>query len=1056
MNLVNGLGGASGFGENFIDRNDDSYASNINITSVFGSGGLDFFGTNYTTISINNNGNITFGGSGLYSYTPWGMQQTTSYPMIAAYFADVDTRGYVNDIDGPGAVTKTTGGTSTGSNLVWYDFDAAGNGGKGILTITWDDVGYYGSNIDKLNAFQMRIIGMGGGDFDIEFRYETINWTTGDASGGADGLGGVVARAGFTKGDGSNYYELSQSGTQDQMLTLDTTVGNTGVVGYYRFSSRSGAATDDIIHGDASNNILSGGGGNDTLYGYAGNDQLDGGTGTDKLYGGLGNDLFIINDALDTIYENLNEGTDTVQSSITFSLAALPYVENVTLTGTSAINATGNAANNVLIGNSGNNTLDGGTGTDTASYQNTTGGVTVSLALTTAQNTTSAGTDTLISIENLFGSIYDDTLTGNSAANVLDGLTGEDTMVGGTGNDVYSVDNIADVTTETSTLATEIDTVVSSVTWTLGANFEKLTLIGTAAINGTGNNLANTLVGNSAANVLNGGTGIDTMVGGLGNDTYYVDNASDVTTETSTLATEIDTIASTVSRALGANFEKLTLIGSDAINGFGNSLNNTLVGNSAANVLNGSTGADTMVGGLGNDTYYVDNASDVTTETSTLATEIDTVVSTVSRALGANFEKLSLIGSDAINGTGNSLNNTLVGNTAANVLNGSTGADTMVGGLGNDTYYVDNSGDITSETSALATEIDTVVSTVSRALGANLEKLTLIGSDAINGFGNSLNNTLVGNTAANVLNGSTGADTMIGGLGNDTYYVDNSGDIISETSTLATEIDTVVSTVSRALGANFEKLTLSGTAAINGTGNSLNNTLVGNTAANVLNGSTGADTMVGGLGNDTYYVDNSGDITSETSTLATEIDTIASTVSRALGANFEKLALIGADAINGFGNSLNNTLVGNAAANVLNGATGNDILNGGGGNDVLYGGAGIDNLTGGVGVDFFVFDSALNATTNKDTIADFVAVDDTIRLDQTVFTKLTALGALSSNFFNASATGAAADSNDYILYNTNTGALLYDLDGNGGGGAIQFATLATKPTISAADFVVIA
>ena len=103
--------------------------------------------------------------------------------------------GYTIDINGPGAVTASPGGTSRGSNLVWYDFDATG---YGTLTVTWDDVGYYNSNIDKLNAFQVRLIGTGGGNFDIEFRYETINWTTGSASGGTSGLGGTVARAGYT------------------------------------------------------------------------------------------------------------------------------------------------------------------------------------------------------------------------------------------------------------------------------------------------------------------------------------------------------------------------------------------------------------------------------------------------------------------------------------------------------------------------------------------------------------------------------------------------------------------------------------------------------------------------------------------------------------------------------------------------------------------------------------------------------------------------------------------------------------------------------------------
>ena len=144
---------------------------------------------------------------------------------------------------------------------------------------------------------------------------------------------------------------------------------------------------------------------------------------------------------------------------------------------------------------------------------------------------------------------------------------------------------------------TEIDTVQSSVTHTLASQRGKPRLTGTAAINGTGNTLANRLTGNAAANVLNGGAGADTMIGGLGNDTYIVDNAADVVTETSALATEIDTVQSSVTRTSGANLENLVLTGTAAINGTGNALANRLTGNAAANTLNGGMGNDVLNGG---------------------------------------------------------------------------------------------------------------------------------------------------------------------------------------------------------------------------------------------------------------------------------------------------------------------------------------------------------------------------------------------------------------------------------------------------------------------------
>ena len=220
-------------------------------------------------------------------------------------------------------------------------------------------------------------------------------------------------------------------------------------------------------------------------------------------------------------------------------------------------------------------------------------------------------------IENATGGSGADQLLGNDVANVLNGRAGNDTMVGGDGDDTYIVAQAGDAVTELAAAGT--DTVKAGITYTLGDNVENLTLTGTLAIKGTGNALINTLTGNSAANLLNGsagndtllgaggndtlngGAGIDTLKGGGGDDTYIVDNTGDVVTELINAGT--DTVRSSVTRTLGAYQENLALTGNAVINGSGNGLNNTLTGNSAANLLNGGVGNDILSGGLGKDAF---------------------------------------------------------------------------------------------------------------------------------------------------------------------------------------------------------------------------------------------------------------------------------------------------------------------------------------------------------------------------------------------------------------------------------------------------------------------
>jgi Ca2+-binding RTX toxin-like protein len=374
------------------------------------------------------------------------------------------------------------------------------------------------------------------------------------------------------------------------------------------------------------------------LIGNSANNTLSGGAGIDSHYGGQGDDTYIVDNTGDTVIEFANEGTDTIESSLTWTLGA--NLENLTLTGTAAINGSGNALNNRLAGNGANNTLsgllgndtlhggagndwlsggsgadvlDGGEGIDTAAYGDSNLGVVVDLALNTASGGSAEG-DSFLGIENLRGSINTDTLIGNAGNNTLDGGAGMDTLHGGAGNDTYIVDNPGDTLTEHANEGT--DSVQSTLSWTLGSNFENLTLTGTAAINGTGNELANALVGNAASNILSGGAGNDWLVGGAGADVLDGGDGADTASYSGSNLGVLANLA--FNSASGGHADGDSFIGIEHLRGsihgdtlIGNSGNNSLVADSGSDQLQGGAGNDNLQGGLGNDTYLFNRGDGV-------------------------------------------------------------------------------------------------------------------------------------------------------------------------------------------------------------------------------------------------------------------------------------------------------------------------------------------------------------------------------------------------------------------------------------------------------------
>jgi Ca2+-binding RTX toxin-like protein len=701
---------------------------------------------------------------------------------------------------------------------------------------------------------------------------------------------GDVVTEGFNEGTdtvrtGLNAYTL---GANVENLVFTSTANASG----------TGNVLNNSITGGAGADTLRGMEGNDTMLGGAGNDSLDGGTGNDAMQGGAGDDTYVLDAAGDVVTEALNEGTDTVRTSLNAYTLGV-NVENLVFTGTVNASGTGNALNNSLMGNNGADTLRGMEGNDT-----------------------------------MLGGAGNDRLEGGLGNDSLDGGTGNDSLLGGAGDDTYGVDAAGDVVTENLNEGT--DTVRTSLTaYLLGTNVEHLVLTGTANASGTGNVLNNSITGGAGADTLrgmegndtlvggvgndrleggtgndslDGGTGNDSLLGGAGDDTYVVDAAGDVVTENLNEGT--DTVRTSLTAyLLGADVENLVLTGTANASGTGNVLNNSITGGAGADTLRGMEGNDTLVGGAGNDrleggtgndsldggagndsllggagndTCVVDAAGDVVTEGLNEGT--DTVRTSLNAyTLGVNVEYLVFTATANATGTGNVLNNSITGGAGADTLRGMEGNDTLVGGMGHD-----------------------------------------------------------------FLDGGSGNDALLGGAGNDVYVLDEDGDVVTELANEGT--DTVRSILSKILGAHVENLELLGNAEIHGTGNELNNRIVGNAANNVLDGMAGADTLVGGAGDDWYLIDNVNDQVVE---LAGEgLDKISLQASGfvQIADHIEEVYSGSTNAVHVSVGSSTYELWGSGwSGDVLRGADHSSRLAGLGGDDTIWGGSGSEILYGDMG-----------------------------------------------------------------------------------------------------------
>ncbi len=887
-------------------------------------------------------------------------------------------------------------------------------------------------------------------------------------------------------GDGNDTYEvhvasdsiIDSSGTDVVnayvSFTLPGSIENLNLLGGAVGVGNDGA---NIITAGGNARILEGLGGNDTITSGGGNDTLDGGVGNDVLNGGVGDDVFIVDSSADTVAGN--GGTDTIMSSVDWDMSVSTGgtdVKNLTLTGTVATHAVGNALDNIITDNGVLDTLAGGAGNDTyvvsnsADVINEAAGEGTDLVMSSVSFTLAAGT--VSEVENITLTGHNNlTAIGNELNNTLTANQGVDILTGGDGNDTYVILPPSTVLSVQNTVisfdTSGIDTVKVGADYSIAdrPDLENVWLTGTGDFDATGNANVNVLTGNSGINILDavsngGGTG-DTYVGSAGNDTYMIHQSNDTVIQDLVNVgpdSGIDLAISSVDYDMSSyaqNVENLTLTGS-ALVGIGNAqnnvitgdgLNNTLTGNAGDDTFHagGTVGVDTFIGGTGNDTFYVDNASDFISENG--GEGVDAVIASVNydmSTLAVNVENLTLT-SGATIGTGNALNNVVTGDGAGDTLsgldgndtitggagndtldgglgddtlNGGGGVDTLTGGAGNDTFILANAADVVIDSlSGVAGGTDTIIASFSYVLpnsstGNFIENLTLGGTGNFNGTGNDLINVITGNNGNNILDGGALADTMIGGGGIDTYMVDNTGDVVQSGS------GTVI--VNSGAGSTYD-MSVHAMTLVNATiagNNGL--TLIGNALNNVITTDNAVDTINGWGGADTIFVHNASDKVLDTGDVANLVVDLISIDTASIGGATSYDMSANAAGVMGL------TLTGSGNFDVKANNVG----------DTLSGNSGINHFTGGTGNDtFFVgANDFVDATSGgNDTVA--VAFTLNLTADEALLAGAHWMGVENILLTGSAALNATGD----LVVNTITGNSGINILDDGGYGGSTFA-----------------
>ena len=750
---------------------------------------------------------------------------------------------------------------------------------------------------------------------------------------------------------------------------------------------------------------------NDSLVGGAGNDTLDGGAGNDTLSGGTGNDLYHIETTGKTIVEAYGAGIDTIETTLSYSLnnTAHQYIENLTLLGSTHLNATGNANSNRLEGNIGNNilngrggsdTLVGGYGNDIASYANSGSAIVANLG--TGLVTATGKADQLNSIEGIYGSAYNDSITGNNLDNSFRGNAGNDTLAGGAGFDTVDYSRASAAITvqlhqsysggmaSSADGAEGIDSLANDIEAVVGSGFADVISDATYSSYSFFNDRFD---GGAGADVLNGGGGNDTLIGGAGNDTLNGGlgdfDAADYSRSSAAISGSLATGIMTVKLAtpeidmltgievvIGTNYADSIAGGATNDSLAGGGSNDTLDGGAGNDTLAGGTGLDSLIGGAGDDVFYIDSVNDVIVETAGGGTDtayIDIASGTGSKMLG-EVENAYLTGGASLNITGGMGSNAIYGGTGADTLNGGTnvGADTLDGGAGID--WLSYAGHVSGVSGTLnATYSGLIDGDVTRnfenVIGSSFgDAITGDGyNNVIDGGAGSGNDNLYGGYGDDTLKGGGGVDLLDGGYGYDTVSYAH---LASATTSIVADLSTGV--VTNAEG-NDTLISIehvigsAGNDSIRWAGTTVSYTdflLDGGAGNDSLQGSLGDDTLIGGAGNDvldggpsnsTYYYARDRDIANySASTSAVTVNLVTGLATGTATGTDTLLNIEGA--------------IGTRYADLLTGSSAQA--------DYFVGGAGADTLDGGIDAyqDVFAYtDVSDSRGSTFDTIRNFVS-----------------------------------------------------------------------------------